>query len=146
MFRSTFPSPADVRRWVAMGLRHVTHLYNAMSRAEKQGPVRVGGCVEGALALVDGKARLVKVSYCDGLGACLGECPTGALTIERRDAPEFDEVAAMAHAEPAPVAGCSRRGRLPRAAVSLTDTAGAVVRLIFYVAIGSAVNLAVLPA
>lgn len=40
---------ADVRRWAGLGLRHVTHLYNAMSRAEKQGPVRVAGCLEGAL-------------------------------------------------------------------------------------------------
>ena len=40
----------DVRRWADAGLRHVTHLYNAMSRAAKRGPVRVCGCVEGALA------------------------------------------------------------------------------------------------
>ena len=40
----------DVSRWADAGLRHVTHLYNAMSRAEKRGPVRVCGCVEGALA------------------------------------------------------------------------------------------------
>ena len=39
----------DVRRWADLGLRHATHLYNAMSRAEKQGPVRVCGCVEGVL-------------------------------------------------------------------------------------------------
>ncbi len=40
----------DVRRWADQGLGHVTHLYNAMSRAEKRGPVRIGGCLEGALA------------------------------------------------------------------------------------------------
>ena len=43
---------ADVGRWADAGLRHVTHLYNAMSRAEKRGPVRVCGCVEGTLAEV----------------------------------------------------------------------------------------------
>jgi ferredoxin len=50
-------------------------------------------CAEGALALVDGKARLIGEIYCDGLGACLGECPEGALTIVEREADEFDEAA-----------------------------------------------------
>ncbi|MBF0482685.1 MAG: 4Fe-4S binding protein [Desulfovibrionaceae bacterium] len=54
-------------------------------------------CAEGALELVNGKAKLVKDIYCDGLGACLGHCPTGALQIIERDAPEFDEHAAMAY-------------------------------------------------
>ena len=53
------------------------------------------GCAEGALALVDGKARLVSDIYCDGLGACLGHCPTGALKIIQRQAPDFDEEAAL---------------------------------------------------
>ncbi len=48
-------------------------------------------CSEGALALVDGKARLVGEAYCDGLGDCIGECHTGALTIVEREAEEFDE-------------------------------------------------------
>jgi len=63
----------------------------------------ITGCAEGALALVDGKARLVKESFCDGLGACIGECPKGALTIERREADEFDEsaVAEAMHIAPA---------------------------------------------
>jgi len=56
----------------------------------------VTGCAEGALAIVDGKARLVRDMYCDGLGACLGHCPTGALTIVSREAEAFDEEAAMA--------------------------------------------------
>jgi Fe-S-cluster-containing hydrogenase component 2 len=50
-------------------------------------------CVEGALKLVNGKAKLVKEIYCDGLGACLGSCPRGAITIEKREANEFDEEA-----------------------------------------------------
>lgn len=48
------------------------------------------GCAEGALALVDGKAKLVKENFCDGFGDCIGTCPTGALTIEVREADEFD--------------------------------------------------------
>lgn len=50
-------------------------------------------CAEGALELVDGKAKLVGEIYCDGLGACLSGCPTGALTVEQREADEFDEAA-----------------------------------------------------
>ncbi len=54
-------------------------------------------CAEGALAIIDGKAKLVKESYCDGLGACIGNCPTGALTIEQREAPAFEMPADAAH-------------------------------------------------
>ena len=50
-------------------------------------------CAEGALALVDGKAKLVGEIYCDGIGACIGDCPEGALTIVERRADEFDEEA-----------------------------------------------------
>ncbi|MGE5361012.1 MAG: ATP-binding protein [Bacteroidales bacterium] len=58
----------------------------------------VPSCVEGALRVVNGKARLVSDVLCDGLGACLGHCPTGALKVISRAAPDFDEVAATAHA------------------------------------------------
>ncbi len=57
----------------------------------------ITGCSEGALALVDGKARLVKENFCDGFGDCIGACPTGALTIEERDADNFDMDAVKAH-------------------------------------------------
>jgi ferredoxin len=53
----------------------------------------IPGCDEGALAIVDGKAKLVADVYCDGLGACLGECPQGALTLIEREAEPFDEAA-----------------------------------------------------
>ncbi|MBI5546064.1 MAG: 4Fe-4S binding protein [Deltaproteobacteria bacterium] len=56
----------------------------------------VDACHEGALALIDGKARLVKDIFCDGLGACIGECPTGALKIIEREAPAFDASAVEA--------------------------------------------------
>ena len=54
-------------------------------------------CAEGALAIVKGKARLVKESYCDGLGACLGECPQGAIAIEEREAEEFNLIEQSSH-------------------------------------------------
>lgn len=57
----------------------------------------VDACHEGAIALVDGKARLLSESYCDGLGACLPHCPVDAITIEERDVAAFDEAYAMQH-------------------------------------------------
>jgi hypothetical protein len=50
-------------------------------------------CAEAAIEIIDGKARVVADRYCDGLGACLGECPLGALTIVEREADDFDEKA-----------------------------------------------------
>jgi MinD superfamily P-loop ATPase len=54
----------------------------------------VAPCAEGAIVLVDGKARVVREELCDGAGFCLGVCPTGALSIEAREAVPFDEHAA----------------------------------------------------
>jgi NAD-dependent dihydropyrimidine dehydrogenase PreA subunit len=54
-------------------------------------------CAEGAIAVVDGKARLVSETYCDGLGNCLGTCPQDAITIEEREAGEFDAKATEKH-------------------------------------------------
>jgi len=54
----------------------------------------VSPCAEGAITMVDGKAKVIREELCDGAGFCLGVCPTGALTIEEREAPDFDEVAA----------------------------------------------------
>lgn len=57
----------------------------------------IPSCAEGALQIIDGKARLVKDVYCDGLGACLGKCPQNAITIIQREAEEFNEKAAEEH-------------------------------------------------
>ena len=57
----------------------------------------ITACSEGALQLVNGKAKLVKDDFCDGFGDCLGKCPTGALVIEERAAPEFDIEATKVH-------------------------------------------------
>lgn len=57
----------------------------------------VTACHEGAIAMVDGKAKLIRDDYCDGLGDCLPACPTGAITFEEREAAAYDEDAVQAH-------------------------------------------------
>ncbi len=57
----------------------------------------VTACAEGALQIVNGKAKLVKEQFCDGFGDCIGECPTGALKIEERESADFDEEATRKH-------------------------------------------------
>lgn len=53
----------------------------------------IDACHEGALKLIDGKAKLISESYCDGLGDCLPQCPTDAITIEEREVAAYDEEA-----------------------------------------------------
>ena len=53
-------------------------------------------CHEGAIEMIDGKARLAREDYCDGLGDCLPACPTGAISFEEREAPAYDEAAVRA--------------------------------------------------
>jgi NAD-dependent dihydropyrimidine dehydrogenase PreA subunit len=76
----------------------------------------VPACAEGAIRIIDGKARLLADNLCDGLGACLGHCPKDAIIIEKRAADEFDEEAvedhlgntgraAAVHPEPEPARG-----------------------------------------
>ena len=50
-------------------------------------------CHEGAIDIIDGKAKLVRENFCDGFGDCLPGCPTGAITFEEREAPAYDEAA-----------------------------------------------------
>ena len=52
-------------------------------------------CHEGAIGVVDGKARLLRDDYCDGLGDCLPACPLGAISFEEREAASYDEKAVM---------------------------------------------------
>jgi NAD-dependent dihydropyrimidine dehydrogenase PreA subunit len=56
--------------------------------------VCVSPCAEGAIQIINGKARVLREELCDGAGFCLGVCPTGALSIEVRGAVAFDEHAA----------------------------------------------------
>lgn len=71
-------------------------------------------CHEGAIGMVNGKAKLLRDDYCDGLGDCLPTCPTGAITFIEREAAEYDEKAVLANKQKkmqetddaAPHAGC----------------------------------------
>ena len=74
----------------------------------------VDACHEGAIAMVNGKARLLRDDYCDGLGDCLPACPTDAITFVEREAAPYDEAAVAAHLAaraaaghaPTPAGGC----------------------------------------
>ncbi|MGQ9680804.1 MAG: ATP-binding protein [Candidatus Bathyarchaeia archaeon] len=59
-------------------------------------------CPEGALRIVDGKARLIAEAYCDGLGACLRGCPRGAIVMEEREAEPFNEETMRVKTDPHP--------------------------------------------
>ena len=98
-------------------------------------------CHEGAIGMVNGKARLLRDDYCDGLGDCLPACPTGAITFVEREAAAYDEKAVQENlqkkkgaADPAPVhAGCPGhqmhrfdRGAAPAA---VPETSGMVSQL-----------------
>ena len=67
-------------------------------------------CHEGAIGMVNGKAKLLRDDYCDGLGDCLPACPTGAITFVEREAAAYDEAAVQEHKEKkassTPFAGC----------------------------------------
>ena len=90
-------------------------------------------CHEGAIAMVDGKARLIKEEYCDGLGDCLPACPTGAITFEEREAPAYDQQAveehlrsrASAHGQGCP--GSQMRSMAPRPAAPQPNAAAPAV-------------------
>ena len=75
-------------------------------------------CHEGAIDMVDGKAKLVRENFCDRFGDCLPNCPTGAITFEEREAPAYDEAAVKAaqakkKEQPANVSRVSRLGQWP---------------------------------
>ncbi len=57
----------------------------------------IPNCPEGAIQIIDNKARLISDLFCDGLGACLGHCPEGAIIIEEREAEKYDESKVMAN-------------------------------------------------
>ncbi len=57
----------------------------------------ITACAEGALELVDGKAKIISDNLCDGFGVCLSECPQGAITIVKREADAYDEDAVQKH-------------------------------------------------
>lgn len=67
-------------------------------------------CHEGAIAMIGGKARLMRDDYCDGLGDCLPHCPTGAITFVEREAADYDEEAVKKHMA---AQGREYKGRCP---------------------------------
>ena len=86
-------------------------------------------CHEGAIGMVDGKAKLLRDDYCDGLGDCLPACPTGAITFVEREAAAYDEAAVQANRQKAaaqPAGGCpgQRTRRFARPADPAVAPAG----------------------
>ena len=85
-------------------------------------------CHEGAIAMVDGKARLMRDDYCDGLGDCLPACPAGAIAFVEREAAPYDEAAVQAAKRQKAAGGCpgsqaqSLPGGCPGSAVRALDT------------------------
>lgn len=82
----------------------------------------IPACAEGALKVVNGKARLISEKYCDGLGACIGHCPQGAISIEERDVENFDEGAIKKHLHTGNAVNSSglEKSMLPQWPVQLT--------------------------
>ena len=77
-------------------------------------------CHEGAIGMVEGKAKLLRDDYCDGLGDCLPACPTGAICFVEREAAAYDEAAVLQNKKKKPLTpAVSRDGRF-----SLFATAG----------------------
>lgn len=70
----------------------------------------VQACHEGAIAMVEGKARLTREDYCDGLGDCLPACPTGAITFVEREAAPYDQEAVQKSKRQAPPLPCGCPG------------------------------------
>ena len=70
-------------------------------------------CHEGAIEMVNGKAKLTREDYCDGLGDCLPACPTGAITFEEREAPAYDDQAVKQEQSQACMKPVSRLGQWP---------------------------------
>ena len=86
-------------------------------------------CHEGAIGIVDGKAKLLRDDYCDGLGDCLPNCPVGAISFIEREAAAYDEAAVQENKKKkmqamgqTPVGGCpgSRMRQLERKECSFT--------------------------
>lgn len=93
-------------------------------------------CHEGAIGIVDGKAKLLRDDYCDGLGDCLPNCPVGAISFIEREAAAYDEAAVQENKKKqmqamgqAPVGGCpgSRMRQLERKPAEENQNAGSPV-------------------
>ena len=67
-------------------------------------------CHEGAIGMVEGKAKLLREDYCDGLGDCLPACPVNAISFEEREAPAYNEAAVLASKKKSAPMPCSCQG------------------------------------
>ena len=95
----------------------------------------VPACAEGAIRIIDGKAKLIADNLCDGLGACLGHCPQDAIIVEKRRAAAFDETAVEKHlaasghspaSHPAPATGGCPSAQVRQLAPATTSGAATV--------------------
>lgn len=96
----------------------------------------VRACAEGAIQIINSKAKLVSEVYCDGLGACIGHCPENAITVEKRQAADFNEEATKVHLARQKAAflgfacpGTSVRSLRPRSASGTVSAADTVSQL-----------------
>ena len=78
-------------------------------------------CHEGAIEMIDGKAKLTREDYCDGLGDCLPTCPMDAIRFEEREAPAYDEAAVLRAKQNAASHACACPGMQARAIGQRTD-------------------------
>ena len=88
-------------------------------------------CHEGAIGMVNGKARLLREDHCDGLGDCLPACPTGAISFEEREAPAYNEaavLAAKAQQSPLPCGCPGTQSKAIRRSGTVSEKAEAPVR------------------
>ena len=82
-------------------------------------------CHEGAIDIIDGKAKLVRENYCDGFGDCLPGCPMGAISFEEREAPEYDEAAVLAAKAKKAAEAAKRSDQAASAAKTAAENAAA---------------------
>lgn len=78
-------------------------------------------CHEGAIGMINGKAKLLRDDYCDGLGDCLPSCPMGAISFEEREAAPYDEAAVLANKQKAETLACGCPGTHSRS-INRTET------------------------
>ena len=102
-----------------LGKKGIKNMIRTIIKIDKEKCNGCGACAtachEGAIDMIDGKARLTRESYCDGLGDCLPACPTGAISFEEREAPAYDEQAVLKSKRDASPLPCCCPGTQARA-------------------------------
>lgn len=90
----------------------------------------VPACEEGAIQIIDGKAKVVSEKYCDGLGACIGHCPNGAIKIVEREAEEFDPEAVEEYLKSKDKVTCQTSGEVKPVEKSMLEYWPVQIKLI----------------